>query len=63
MERLVAAVAPQWPAERVATVALALIAMTEGVAVLAAADLDAYPAGQQERMLDETLAAYGLDQP
>ena len=63
VERLVAAVAPQWPAERVATVALALIAMTEGVAALAAADPDVYPARQQERMLDETLAAYGLDRP
>ena len=63
VERLVAAVAPQWPAERVATVALSLIAMTEGVAALATADPDAYPARQQERMLDETLAAYGLDRP
>jgi AcrR family transcriptional regulator len=60
VERLVRAAAEDWPDERVATVALALIAMTEGVAVLAAADPDAYPAEQQERMLDATLAAYGL---
>jgi len=49
-----------WPAERVATVALALIAMAEGAAALAAADPVAYPAGDQERMLDAALAAYGL---
>ncbi|MET8279549.1 TetR/AcrR family transcriptional regulator [Micromonospora sp. NPDC005174] len=59
-ERLVAAAAPDWPADRVGTVALGLIAMTEGVAALAAADPAAYPADEQERMLDAALAAYGL---
>ncbi|MEU0548808.1 TetR/AcrR family transcriptional regulator [Micromonospora sp. NPDC005979] len=59
-ERLVAAAAPDWPADRVGTVALGLIAMTEGVAALAAADPAAYPADQQEGMLDAALAAYGL---
>jgi hypothetical protein len=34
--------------------------MTEGVAALAAADPAAYPADQQERMLDAALVAYGL---
>ncbi|MEU4421930.1 TetR/AcrR family transcriptional regulator [Actinoplanes sp. NPDC024001] len=60
VERLTAAAAPGWPAERVATVALALIAMAEGVAALAAADPDAFPAAEQERALDATLGAYGL---
>ncbi|MET8524929.1 TetR/AcrR family transcriptional regulator [Micromonospora sp. NPDC005172] len=59
-ERLVAAAAPDWPADRVGTVALGLIAMTEGVAALAAADPAAYPADEQECMLDAALAAYGL---
>jgi TetR/AcrR family transcriptional regulator, transcriptional repressor of bet genes len=59
--RLVTAAAPGWPAERVATVALALIAMAEGAAAFAAADPAAYPAAEQERMLDTALAAYGLD--
>ncbi|WP_433792121.1 TetR/AcrR family transcriptional regulator [Actinoplanes sp. CA-252034] len=60
VERLTAAAAPEWTAGRVATVALALIAMTEGVAVYAAADPAAFPATDQERMLDATLTAYGL---
>lgn len=60
IERLTAASAPEWTAERVATVALALIAMTEGVAAYAAADPAAFPAADQERMLDATLAAHGL---
>jgi AcrR family transcriptional regulator len=58
--RLVAASAPEWTAERVATIALALIAMTEGVAAYAAADPGAFPPVEQERMLDAALAAYGL---
>ncbi|MEV4277353.1 TetR/AcrR family transcriptional regulator [Actinoplanes xinjiangensis] len=61
VERLTAAAAPEWTAGRVATVALALIAMTEGVAVYAAADPAAFPPGDQERMLDAALTAYGLD--
>jgi TetR/AcrR family transcriptional repressor of bet genes len=70
VERLVAAAAPDeavrevggagWPVDRVGAVALGLIAMTEGVAALAAADPAAYPADQQERMLDAALVAYGL---
>ncbi|WP_285687351.1 TetR/AcrR family transcriptional regulator [Actinoplanes sp. NBRC 103695] len=60
VERLVAAAAPDWPVDQVGAVALGLIAMTEGVAALAAADPAAYPAGQQERMLDAALVAYGL---
>ncbi|GIF36596.1 TetR family transcriptional regulator [Actinoplanes xinjiangensis] len=61
VERLTAAAAPEWTAGRVATVALALIAMTEGVAVYAAADPAAFPPADQERMLDATLTAHGLD--
>ncbi|GAA2547512.1 TetR/AcrR family transcriptional regulator [Winogradskya consettensis] len=61
VERLVAAAAPEWPAARVASVALGLIAMTEGVAALGAADPVAYPVTDQERMLDDALDAYGLD--
>lgn len=60
IERLVAAAAPEWTGERVATVTLGLIAMAEGAAAFAAADPVAYPAADQERMLDEALAAYGL---
>ena len=60
VERLVAAAAPDWPADRVGTVALALIAMAEGAAMFAAADPAAYPATDQERMLDATLRAHGL---
>jgi AcrR family transcriptional regulator len=60
IERMVAAAAGDWPAERVGAVALALIAMAEGVAAFAAADPAAYPAEQQERMLDAALDAYGL---
>ena len=60
VERLVAAAAPDWPADRVGAVALGLIAMTEGVAALAAADPAAYPAEHQDGMLDTALAAYGL---
>ncbi len=63
VERLVAAAAPDWAAGRVSTVALALIAMAEGAAAFAAADPDAYPAVEQERMLDAALAAYHLDGP
>jgi AcrR family transcriptional regulator len=61
VERLTAAAAPDWAAERVSTVALGLVAMAEGMAALAAADPGAFPAGEQERMLDTALAAYGLD--
>ncbi|MBM7495122.1 AcrR family transcriptional regulator [Micromonospora luteifusca] len=60
VERLVAAAATDWPVDQVGTVALGLIAMTEGVAALAAGDPAAYPADQQERMLDAALVAYGL---
>jgi AcrR family transcriptional regulator len=60
VERLVAAAAPDWPVDRAGAVALGLIAMTEGVATFAAADPAAYPADQQERMLDAALVAYGL---
>ena len=60
VERLAAAAAPDWTAERVATVALALIAMTEGLAAFAAADPAAFPAAEQDRVLDTALAAHGL---
>ena len=60
VERLVTAAAPDWPVDQVGAVALGLITMTEGVAALAAADPAAYPADQQERMLDTALVAYGL---
>lgn len=60
VERLITAAAPEWTAGRTATVALALIAMTEGVAAYAAADPAAFPPADQERMLDTALIAYGL---
>ncbi|GAA4930852.1 TetR/AcrR family transcriptional regulator [Actinoplanes utahensis] len=60
VERLTAAAAPDWAPDRVATTALALIAMTEGMGAYAAADPAAFPAADQERMLDATLTAYGL---
>ncbi|MEU4559799.1 TetR/AcrR family transcriptional regulator [Actinoplanes sp. NPDC023936] len=60
VERLVSAAAPEWTPQRVATAALALIAMTEGVAAYAAADPAAFPAAEQEAMLDAALAAHGL---
>ncbi|MEU4618865.1 TetR/AcrR family transcriptional regulator [Actinoplanes sp. NPDC023801] len=63
VERLTAAAAPEWTSERVAAVALALIAMAEGVAAYAAADPEAFPPDAQERMLDTALAAYGLADP
>ncbi|GAA4679164.1 TetR/AcrR family transcriptional regulator [Phytohabitans rumicis] len=58
--RLVSAAAPRWPAERAATVALALIAMAEGVAALASADPAGYPPDVQEQLLDATLTAFDL---
>lgn len=60
IERLVAAAAPDWPADRVAAAALALTAMTEGIAAFAAADPFSYPPVDQEKALDTTLEAYGL---
>jgi AcrR family transcriptional regulator len=64
IERLTAAAAPEWTGEHVSAVALALIAMTEGVAAYAAADPAAFPPPEQERMLDAALSAYGLaDRP
>jgi TetR/AcrR family transcriptional regulator, transcriptional repressor of bet genes len=41
-------------------VGLGLIAMAEGAAAFAAADPAAYPATEQERMLDTALRGYGL---
>ncbi len=49
-----------WPGGRASTVALALIAMVEGAAVLASADPAAYPAPVQRAMLDATLSAFSL---
>ncbi|MBB2946078.1 AcrR family transcriptional regulator [Actinoplanes lutulentus] len=60
VERLITAAAPDWPPHRVATTALALITMTEGMAAYAAADPAAFPAADQEAMLDAALAAYRL---
>jgi AcrR family transcriptional regulator len=60
VERLTAAAAPEWTAERVSAVALGLITMTEGVAAYAAADPAAFLPADQERMLDAALTAYGL---
>lgn len=60
IERLTAAAAPEWTAGKAATIALALISMTEGVAAYAAADPAAFPPADQERMLDAALTAYGL---
>ncbi|GIM95736.1 TetR/AcrR family transcriptional regulator [Paractinoplanes toevensis] len=60
LERLVRAAAPEWPAARAATVAVALGAMVEGAAAFAAADPAAYPADLQEELLGATLTAYGL---
>jgi hypothetical protein len=58
--RLVRAAAPDWPRERAATAAFALIAMVEGAAALAGADPRVYPAKAQEAMLDTMLTALGL---
>ncbi|MEV6298205.1 TetR/AcrR family transcriptional regulator [Actinoplanes sp. NPDC051861] len=63
VERLTAAAAPEWEPRHVATVALGLIAMAEGIAALAAADPDAFPAEEQEAALDAALNAYGLGFP
>jgi TetR/AcrR family transcriptional regulator, transcriptional repressor of bet genes len=60
VNRLVSAVVPDWTEDRVATMAFALIAMTEGAAALAATDPAAYPAAAQLAMLDTTLTAFGL---
>ncbi|MBP2330126.1 AcrR family transcriptional regulator [Kibdelosporangium banguiense] len=58
--RLVSAVAPRWPKDRVATTAYALIAMVEGTAALASTDPAAYPPTTQLAMLDTTLTAFAL---
>ncbi|MDQ7906814.1 TetR family transcriptional regulator C-terminal domain-containing protein [Phytohabitans sp. ZYX-F-186] len=58
--RLVAAAAPDWSAERAAAVASTLIALVEGAAALGSGDPAGYPPAVQERVLDDTLAAYGL---
>ncbi|WP_229075662.1 TetR/AcrR family transcriptional regulator [Actinoplanes sp. DH11] len=63
VERLVAAAAPDWTPARAATVALSLITMTEGAAAFAAADPAAFPAAEQETMLDTALAAHDLSDP
>lgn len=60
IERLVTAAVPDRPAELRRTTALALIALTEGVATLAAADPAAYPPAAQVAALDATLTAFGL---
>jgi AcrR family transcriptional regulator len=60
--RLVAAAAPDWPAERAAAVASTLIALVEGAGALGSGDPAGYPPAAQERMLDDTLVAYGLAQ-
>jgi AcrR family transcriptional regulator len=60
--RLVSAVEPGWPDDRVATTAFALIAMVEGAAALASTDPDAYPPAAQLAMLDTTITAFGLGQ-
>lgn len=57
--RLVSAVVPDWPEDRVATTAVALVAMVEGAAALASTDPAAYPPATQLAMLDATLTAYG----
>jgi TetR/AcrR family transcriptional repressor of bet genes len=58
--RLVAAAAPGWPGERVATAAFALIAMAEGAAAVAAADPAGYPGALQVAALDTLLTALDL---
>lgn len=58
--RLVAAVVPDWPPDRVTTTAFALVALVEGAAALASADPATYPPAAQQAMLDATLAAFGL---
>jgi AcrR family transcriptional regulator len=59
VSRLVAAVVPDWPSDRVVTTAFALVAMVEGAAALASTDPAAYPPATQRAMLDATLTAYG----
>ncbi|BCB85778.1 TetR family transcriptional regulator C-terminal domain-containing protein [Phytohabitans suffuscus] len=58
--RLVAAAAPDWPADRAEAAAATLVALVEGAAALGSGDPDGYPPATQERMLDDTLVAYGL---
>ena len=60
LERLVAAVVPDWPRERVTATAFALMAMAEGAAALASTDPAAHPPATQLATLDTTLAAFGL---
>jgi TetR/AcrR family transcriptional repressor of bet genes len=58
--RLVAASAPDWEQERVATAVFALVGATEGAAQLASFDPETYSAEAQEAMLDRMLEALGL---
>ncbi|WP_091031610.1 TetR/AcrR family transcriptional regulator [Glycomyces harbinensis] len=58
--RLVAASAPDWPAERADAAVFALVAASEGAAQLACFDPEVYDARAQESMLDATLEALGL---
>ncbi|MEU4687479.1 TetR family transcriptional regulator C-terminal domain-containing protein [Actinoplanes sp. NPDC023714] len=60
VSRLIGDAAPDWPADRVASAALALISMTEGMAAYAAADPEAYPPSAQMSMVDAALAAFSL---
>jgi AcrR family transcriptional regulator len=60
ISRLVAAAAPEWPADRVETVAFGLIALADGAATLASADPAAYSPAVQAAMLDTMLEALGL---
>jgi AcrR family transcriptional regulator len=59
--RLVAASAPDWPADRIDTAVFALVSATEGAAQLACFDPETYDAEAQESMLDGLLVALGLN--
>ena len=61
--RLVAAVRPDWPHDRVTTTTYALIAMVEGTAAFGSSDPDVYPPAVQQAVLDRTLAAFELVRP
>jgi AcrR family transcriptional regulator len=60
VSRLVAASAPDWGSERVATAVFALMSVAEGAAQLACFDPEAYGPAAQEAALDQMLEALGL---
>jgi TetR/AcrR family transcriptional repressor of bet genes len=56
IRRLVAACRPEWPDDRVELATKSLVALVEGLNVLAAADPEGYPASLQQQALAAALA-------